>query len=88
MNAPLQISTAQASGAFHYAGQEDYGVGNGPARVAQGPGPRPAGPYGPYPAPVYGAPYPYPYPYSPYYYGPRVGVVIGPGFYYRGGFRR
>jgi hypothetical protein len=93
LNAPLAISTTQASGAFHYATQEDYGV-NPQGRMAQGP-PRPVGPMGAaYGAPGYGyaAPYPYyPYPYySPYYYGPGFGVVIGPGFYggFRGGFYR
>ena len=87
LDAPATISTAQASGAFHYASQEDYGV-NPQARMAQGPPPRPAGPMGPgygYGAAPYPGPY-YPYPYySPYYYGPGFGVVIGRGYY--GGFR-
>jgi len=93
LGAPVAISTAQASAAFHYASQEDYGMPGAQTRMAQGP-PRPGvGPmgaaYAPYPgyAPYY--PYPYPY-YSPYYYGPGFGVVIGRGFYggFRGGFRR
>jgi hypothetical protein len=86
LDAPVNISTAQTSGAFHFASQEDYGV-NPQSRMAQGPPPRTGGPamgpgYGvaPYPAPYY----PYPY-YSPYYYGPGFGVVIGGGYY--GGFR-
>jgi hypothetical protein len=84
LDAPVTISTAQSSGAFHFASQGDYGV-NPQARMAQGP-PRPmGGPMGP----GYGygpAPYPAPYPYyGPYYYGPGFGVVIGPGYY--GGFR-
>ena len=86
LDAPVSISTAQGSGAFHFASQADYGV-NPQARMAQGP-PRPMGAgYGvaPYPAPYY----PYPY-YSPYYYGPGFGVFIGGGYYggFRGGFRR
>lgn len=97
LDAPVAISTTQSAAAFHYAGQEDYGM-NPQGRMA-GP-PRPVGPmgaaYGAYPGayPGYGyaAPYPYyPYPYySPYYYGPGFGVVIGRGFYggFRGGFRR
>jgi hypothetical protein len=94
LNAPVTISTANASAAFHYAGQEDYGAGGMQQRMAQGP-PRPYGPpvggayspYGPAPYPVYASPYPY---YSPYYYGPGIGVYVGPGFYggFRGGFRR
>ena len=85
LDAPATISTAQASGAFHYASQEDYGV-NPQARMAQGPPPRPVAPMGPgygvapYPGPYY----PYPY-YSPYYYGPGFGIVIGHGYY--GGYR-
>lgn len=95
LNAPVSISTASASAAFHYASQEDYGVGGMQNRMAEGP-PRPYGPppvgagYAPYPAapyPVYGYPYPY---YAPYYYGPGIGVYVGRGFYggFRGGFRR
>jgi hypothetical protein len=101
LDAPVTISTAQAPAAFHYAGQEDYGVPATQMRMAQGPG----GPMGPGPGPGYGygagyAGYPPPYPYyspyySPYYYGPGFGVVIGPGYYgrgfyggFRGGFRR
>jgi len=92
LNAPVTISTTNASAAFHYASQEDYGVAGGmQTRMQQGP-PRPYGAppvgaaYGPAPYPVYG----YPYPYSPYYYGPGIGVYVGPGFYggFRGGFRR
>jgi hypothetical protein len=86
LEAPVTISTARASAAFHYADQDDYGMPGGPpARIAtsQYP-PRPVAVGGP----VYG-PYP-PYYYSPYYYGPSFGVVIGPGYYggFRGGFRR
>jgi hypothetical protein len=93
LNAPVTISTTNASAAFHYASQEDYGVGGMQQRMAQGP-PRPYGPppagYGPAPyGPVAYPPYGYPY-YAPYYYGPGIGVYVGPGFYggFRGGFRR
>ena len=94
LNAPVTISTTNASAAFHYASQEDYGMGGMQTRMAQGP-PRPMGapvgggyapgPYGPAPYPPYGYPY-----YSPYYYGPGIGVYVGPGFYggFRGGLRR
>jgi hypothetical protein len=93
IDAPVAISTAQSTEAFHYATQQDYGVGP-QTRMAQGP-PRPMGPAGTPYGPGYGyAPYASPYPYYPYpyypYYGPGVGVYIGPGFYggFRGGFRR
>jgi hypothetical protein len=71
------------------------GPGPGPyGPGSYGPGPYGAGPYGPgygypYPAPLvaYGSPfgYPYGYPY-PYFWGPSFGVVIGRGYFYRGGF--
>jgi hypothetical protein len=94
-DAPVTVSTTQAPAAFHFAGQEDYGIPGTQTRM----GPGPMGPMAPmgsaysaYPAPYY--PYPYPY-YGPYYYGPGFGVFIGPGFYgrgfyggFRGGFRR
>ena len=90
LDGPVSINTAQSAAAFHYAGQEDYGM-NPQARMAQGP-PRPGASMGSgYTAYPPGAPYPY---YSPYYYGPGIGVMIGPGFYggfgggFRGGFRR
>lgn len=82
LDAPVTISTTNASAAFHYADQSDYtGAGGPPARVASQMAGRPVAA-----APLY-APYPYysPYYYSPYYYGPGLGVFIGPGFY--GGFR-
>lgn len=88
LSAPVAINTTNATAAFHYADQSDYGMAGGPpARVASQAPPRPvAGP-----VPVY-QPYPYyePYYYSPYVYGPGVGVYVGPGFYggFRGGFRR
>jgi hypothetical protein len=89
LDAPVTVSTAQSSAAFHYATQEDYGMTQ--TRMAQGPGGRPMAPggpgYAPGYAPGYGAyPYPaYPYPYYPYYYGPGLGIYIGRGYY--GGFR-
>ncbi len=73
LEGPVEISTAHAAGAFHYADQEDYGTGNQPARVASQRVPRPMG-VGP------GYPPPYPY-YSPYYYGGGFSVVVGPRYY-------
>ncbi len=57
LNAPVTISTTNASAAFHYASQEDYGTGGMQNRMAQGP-PRPYG------APPVGAGYG-PGPYGP-----------------------
>lgn len=83
LTSPMTVETADGSNAFHFATQADYGT---EPRMAMRP------PAARYPAPAgYAAPYPpayYPYPYySPYYYGPSVGVYIGPGYGYRR-FRR
>jgi hypothetical protein len=45
--------------------------------------------YAPPPPPYPYYPYPYYYGYAPYYYGPwlRVGVVFGPRYYVRSGYR-
>ena len=82
LDSAVNISTAHASAAFHYADQQDYGSGNEP-RVAQQRQPRPVGPMGP----VYGS-YPYydPYYYDPYYFGGGFALRVGPR-YYGGSFR-
>jgi len=78
IEAPVQISTANAPQAFHYIEPGEY---DRPTYASQ-PAPRYAyAPPAPYLGPAY-YPYPAPYPYySPYWYGPRIGVWIGPGFY-------
>lgn len=85
VDAPVTISTVEAPAAFHYASQDDYGVGR-QARVNVRP---PAGPGAP-PPPGYAAPYSvYPYPYGYYPYGyPGISVYVGPRFYGYRGFRR
>ena len=96
LDAPVSISTTQATAAFRYASQEDYGMAP-QGRMAQQMPPRPEGPgsaaYGAYGVSPYPySPYPYsPYPYySPYYYGQGFSVFVGPRFYggFRGGFGR
>jgi hypothetical protein len=88
---PVQISTAHAPQAFRYVGPEDY---NQPAngQLMRRPAPGPGYPYAPGYAPGYAyapgyyPPYPYPYPYYGYYWGPGIGFVWGPRFYYGRGF--
>jgi len=81
LTSPMTVETADGSNAFHFATQADYGT---QPRMAMRPPsagyPGSAGYAAPYPP----APYPY---YSPYYYGPSIGVYIGPGYRYRR-FRR
>jgi len=75
--APVEISTAHASQAFHYVGPDDYEQAGGyrggpPQRPCNGYGCQPAGPYY---ASGYGGPGYYPY------WGPSVGFWWGPRFY-------
>jgi hypothetical protein len=93
IEAPVNISTARAPGAFQYVDVNGYDR----PYDAQGPPPRPAGP----PSAYYGSgayggyggyPYPAPYFFAPGFYGPSFGFVYGSGFgrgfYGRGFYRR
>jgi len=92
VEAPVSISTDRAPQAFRSVDPNEYQQQQQPrppmqARTA------PYGYGGAAPYPYYGGPaYPYPYAYGypayPYYYGPGFGVVIGPRYYYGGGFYR
>ena len=83
LESPVGISTERAPQAFRYVDPNDYRQPEVQYRAAA-PAPTPPPPY------YYGASYPYPYAYGyPYsYWGPRVGVVIAPRPFYRGGYYR
>jgi len=87
VESPATISTERAPQAFRPVEPVEYQqppAVTGPPRPGPGPYPGPA-PY-PYYGYASGYPYPYPYAYAYPYWGPGFGVVIGPGYYYRGGF--
>lgn len=83
IDAPVNVATDHAPQAFRYVDPNDYQQAPNMQYRAEAPVPQPA---------PYYAPYPYPYPYYaypyPYYWGPSFGVVIGPRYFYRGGFYR
>ena len=87
IESPVVVSTERAPEAFRLVNPNEYqqppSLQAGVPRPAPVPAPVPA-PYPYYYAPAYPYPYAYAYPYP--YWGPSFGVVIGPRFYYRGGY--
>jgi hypothetical protein len=90
VEAPVSVSTDRAPQAFRAVDPNEYQEQQQQrppmqARTAPYGG---AAPYPYYGGPAYPYPYAYGYPGYPYYYGPSFGVVIGPRYYYGGGFYR
>jgi hypothetical protein len=88
VESPVSVSTERAPQAFRYVDPNEYQQQQQPRLEARTAPPPRVAPYPYYGGPAYPYPYAYGYPTYPYYGGPSFGVVIGPRYYYRGGYYR